>query len=332
MLSYKQYTGESLYKMLYEMFVVGEENPNSLVIAFHDKIFIFKENQLEEYKIKIVNEIKLLFPKFKEEHILNKTTFAGLIKELSNSLEDVFIAFISKQGELDIINKRKHDLKTHSLVSKVLNTLKTKKITQHFDNIDKTDFYSPFPYRKNKDELIGYHGTDSDKILNILRIGIRPNQESNWKIYNYDLKDKIFFSTQIEEPLGHANNLSSYIRSENKFDNVPIIVKFKVPDKSKLIQDFDLENMTGKTEIYKSGIKKREVIKDDPIKLSTELGIFGYIGSIYPNHIISLFVPSIKSLQGRIKRNSYKNKFHFSEFQEIDKEQVINYLHQVKEL
>ena len=332
MLSFKEYTGEALYKMLCEMFVVGEEEPNSLVIAFHDKIFIFKEQDLEEYKIKIVNEIKALFPKFKEEYILNRTTFAGLIKELSNSFEDVFIAFISKKGELEIINKRKHDLKTHSLVSKVLNTLKTKKITQHFDDIDKTDFYSPFPYRKEKDELIGYHGTDSSKILNILRLGIRPNQESNWKFYDEDLKDKIFFSTQIEEPLGHANNLSTYIRSENEYDNVPIIVKFKVPNKAKLIQDFDMENMTGKTEIYKHGIKKREAINDKPMKLSTELGIYGYKGSIYPNHIISLFVPNLKNLHGRIKRNIYKNKFHFSEFQEIDKEKLVDYLKSMKGL
>ena len=332
MLSFKEYTGGSLYNMLCEMFIVGKEEPNSLVIAFHDKIFIFKEQDLEEYKVKIINEIKLLFPKFKEEHILNRNTFAGLIKELSNSLEDIFIAFISNNGELEIINKRKHDLKTHSLLSKVLNSLETKKITQHFDDINKTDFYSPFPFRKDKDELIGYHGTDSSKILNIINVGIRPNKESNWEIYGDDLKDKIFFSTQLEEPLGHSNNLSSYIRSENKYDNIPVIIKFKVPDKAKLIQDFDMENMTGKTEIYKSGIKKREVIKDNPMKLSSELGIYGYSGSIYPNHIISLFVPSIKNLQGRIKRNSYKNKFHFSEFQEIEKEQLLDYLKIVKEL
>ncbi len=93
-----------------------------------------------------------------------------------------------------------------------------------------------------------------------------------------------------------------------------------------------MENMTGKTELYKSGIKKREAIKDDPMKLSNELGIYGYVGSIYPNHIISVYIPTIKSLQGRVRRNSYKNKFHFSEFQEIEKERVSDYLTIIKEL
>ena len=330
-LSYKQYTAKELFSVINEMFVIGKEEPNSLLVAFNDKIFIFKESELEAYKEKIKTEINSLFPDF-NTNLLDSESLNGFVKRLANSLEDVLIAFISKEGELDIINKRKHDLLSSSLLKKTLNTLKTKKISQHFDNIDNTDFYKPFPQKSENESLVGYHGTDSSVMNKIIGVGIVPNKETEFEYYKKDLEGRIFFSTQIEEPLGHANRKSRQKRSQNKYNNIPVIVKFVVPDKAKVIQDFDIENMTGKTNKYLGGYKKREVIKDNPLGLSKELGIYGYEGSVYKNHIIGLLVPSLESIKNRIKRNSYMNDFHFSEFVEIKKEDYEKHFEQLRKL
>ncbi len=149
-------------------------------------------------------------------------------------------------------------------------------------------------YEKIEDAYF-YHGTCLKYLDGISKKGIIPFDENT----NFDSvkhSDKIFVTTNMEKALFHANTASL----KNK--SFPVILKFKLPDTSKLVIDYDLGmefygvdnkinqhlgysdiyNKTGGT-AFDNGAK---ILSDsEKIDISRKLGLYGYKGRIPANRI-----------------------------------------------
>jgi hypothetical protein len=312
--------------LLYEMKVVGEPQCDTLLIAFYDTIFLFKENQLEHFKQEILEKIKLIFPDYNETKFLLTNNLRELTNVVNDTLEDIIIGYIDSDKKLHFLNTLPRDYRVNGLPKKVVDTLKRK------EYIDTFEFYiEPNTHiRKPNEKIIVYHGTNSNRILNIIDKGLLRGQKSNWNDLDEIIKDKLFFTVDIEQALFHANKSCQLDKNKNKFDSLPIVLKIILPDKTKLEPDYDVERMTGEDKIY-GILDKRTVIKNDSLKLSKELGIYSYKGDVYPNHIVSVFIPSNKHLNGRYKRKSFNNDFGLSEFVELSRNQIKEYINKLKE-
>jgi len=334
MKSYKEWLNReaTTMQLIYEMFVIGKEEKNSYVVAFHDKIFVFPIDELEKYKLKIIDAIKTKFKEFDETDLLETETIQDFIIVMSENLHDVFLAKINNDKELEVLNKYMNDWRTSFTVQQILRTLKTKKISRFDDGFEPNEYMLPL----KKKPMEGFHGTNTDKIENILRIGMRKDADKNFGVSIRMNKDLLFFSTQLQQPLLHGNLSSKLKDNTDKFSALPVIISFNVPDKTKLRQDFDMENATGKTELYNhpsfTELKNRKSITDDPMRLSKELGIYAYEGNIYPNHINYLLVPDIKHLQRRKKNHSYNNEFSAIEMKKIQSKEYKDYLSSIQKL
>lgn len=336
MKSFKEFTfdmrTDNDLRMLFELFLVGNEEPDSFVFCFWNKVYIFKLEQFREYKPKIVEGLERFFEDDKEQQeFLKINNFVDFIKKITDRFVDLLIGkidIVDGKKELTIINKYKHDVYYSTLLRQLQKTLKTTKIKLLYDDVETIEL--DLPLSKNK--MVGYHGTNHHRLHEILKLGLRPNQTGHWESSKH-IKDLLFFSTDYSIAMGHANKSCHLMTNDDKFQSLPVILKFEIPDENKLVQDFDMENMTGKAEIYNrpefSKLKNRQSIKNDPFKLSRELGIYGYKGNILPNHILSIYVPSEKSLKGRIKRKSFNNNFVGQEFEEFNKKQIISYLDKI---
>ncbi len=328
MLSYKDFIidGNFDLSLLYEMKVDGKLQSDTLLIAFYDTIFLFKENQLEIYKEKILEKIKLLFPDYNETKFLLVKNMRELTNVINDTLEDIIIGYIDSDKKLHFLNTLPRDYRVNSLPKKVVDTLKRKEYINTFDFIKEPNTVP----RKQNETIMVYHGTNSDRVLSIINKGLLRGKESDWKDLDGIINDRLFLTIDIEQALFHANKSSKLDKNINRFDSLPVILKIVLPDKTKLEPDYDVERMTGEDEIY--GIKdKRTVINNDSIKLSKELGIYSYKGNIYPNHIVGVLIPSEKYLKGRLKRKSFNNDFGISEFVELSRNQVKDYIKNVSQ-
>lgn len=198
----------------------------------------------------------------------------------------------------------------------ILNT-QIKKIVKHFDlrgvRASGTDFDDEYNEEEVEDlylrkevlksvtETVFYHGTSFDKLKNIAKKGIyKTGNSTNFeKIVHTDL---VFITTQKAKALFHA-------RTAAKIDGtVPVIIELKVPDKDKLVLDYDvamqyygadhaLVKMIGYDIIndhetdgksFNKGNKKDHLDKwkqlADKNSMNTKAGHFGYRGRIAPTN------------------------------------------------
>ena len=149
-----------------------------------------------------------------------------------------------------------------------------------------------------------YHGTDYSKLKSILGKGLIGQKASNFTKIAHE--SKTFFTTKLSKAAQHA-----IISSENA-NSVPVILKISLPDKSKLVLDYDvamshygidhpLTMALGYDEIYHNASGMMNLVKKDKStvdewekladksSLNTKIGIFGYAGRI-PPHINGFFV------------------------------------------
>lgn len=143
-----------------------------------------------------------------------------------------------------------------------------------------------------------YHGTSMKYLDQINRTGIRP-MGGNTNFNQIKHNDKIFFTSNIEKAHYHA-----YIAAL-KTNSFPIILKFKIPDPSKVVIDFDVaidfygtddnDNMNlGYSNIitdrYEQGIKGKLISDSEKVNIMNKLGIFGYKGRIPSSRIDKVII------------------------------------------
>lgn len=159
-----------------------------------------------------------------------------------------------------------------------------------------------------------YHGTTTNYIDSIMKIGLRPRNVTKSKT-NYariDHSDAIFFTTKIGKAAYHAQNATRH-------GGRPLIVSFSIPDQSKIIPDYDIDmDSGGKTYTHiQNNLGQASVGKmiGDPAKLSREFGNYGYRGSIPPKFINDEFLIMIGDGDDELSIES---------FQSFTKEDLLN--------
>lgn len=138
-----------------------------------------------------------------------------------------------------------------------------------------------------------FHGTSSEYFINLLRIGLRPRVDTDAQ-GNYDKQgighyEDIFFTTRFDEAHGHATHTAV------NAGGVPIVLEFRIPDKNKIIPDYDVETMSNidVTSYQHIDPSVHSRVKKGPLKperLAKEVGIYGYKGAIPPKFFTAVYV------------------------------------------
>lgn len=161
---------------------------------------------------------------------------------------------------------------------------------------------------KGKIPDIAYHGTNSDAFLSILKTGLRPGGtmgKSNWKKQNIIHNEAISLVFSKHKSSFHAYN-SCKGREEFAF---PVIFGVKIPDKDKIMPDYDVDSGSSKTHyedirtIVKNirtqelGYEEEDEEGDldfikkqiDSLKASLQVGVIGYKGRIPSSFIVEIY-------------------------------------------
>lgn len=220
-----------------EMFVDGSIEDADKVVAFKDSIYLFDSDDWDSSDIVKKMIIKLI--ELKLIHYSSEFgSFDDFIDTLNNSYKyrDVLVADVSSsEKELTVYSGYFSPTRNSALLNKVSKQLGLRvvlskdKITTDIDRVSPEELKIQLP-----DEA--YHGTSTAFVYNILKFGIKPTDTINWE--NLKFKDLIFFASQYDVAKTHSEFTSERI------GGYPAIIKFRIPDKDKLIIDFDLFSRT----------------------------------------------------------------------------------------
>jgi len=198
-------------------------------------------------------------------------------------------------------------LSNHATISKSPRSSKAiKDIVKHFDlsRVMKSDTTGEKEDVIHRSEMqgkvpdIAFHGTSSDNIRNILNKGIMPVEHGNFEDIKFP--DLVFVATD-------RNFVDYHATSQAKAkEATPIVLKLKIPDKNKLVLDFDVAVRmygsehpelidAGYDNIDSSVFNNEEMAKhiqavNKGTDLNTEVGVFGYKGRIPANHILEIYI------------------------------------------
>jgi hypothetical protein len=184
------------------------------------------------------------------------------------------------------------DPKSSNLIKKVVKQLKLKG-ARYFDGVDGDDetYVSKKKITGNIPD-IAFHGTSLKYLDGILKSGIRPKYEnSNYKRQGISHDSTIFFATKFGDAMGHAVN------SGNNTKSTPVVIEFYIPDKNLLIADYDVDMQSGETTYDKQQdtFQKDKFGSEKSFSVTKELGVYGYRGSILPQHIKYIYIATTPS-------------------------------------
>jgi len=186
-------------------------------------------------------------------------------------------------------------------------SIQIKKLAKHLGARSVTYSEMEDEFETGQDEITGkipdkaFHGTSSDYLLNLVKIGLRPRVDSD-ATGNYDKAgiqhyEDIFFATRFDEAHGHATHTSMGV------GGLPLVLEFKIPDENKIIPDYDVETMSNVdiTNYEHIDPEVHSKIKKGPLKperLAKEVGIYGYKGAIPPKFFTRIFVGREQEIYG----------------------------------
>lgn len=272
-----------------EMRVVGKPTNEYNIVAAKDKIWVFPDFEVGDGKSqeKITDILNVLGIE-KESDVYHN--FYDLGSDLSEERRDILVGQINGD-ELEMSGAfETFDPQSSTLLKKVFAQLNLKTLKMNLDNGEES-FYWDFQVEDSIPDM-AYHGTYSDYLKDIIRLGVRPNmRDSNWGKIKHT--GKIFFSTKFKTAAFHA---SQAVGSDKGY---PVIIKFMIPDKDRIIPDYDMEteaNPNKTTHRHYDNITSELGVDFDmqadwsSDRLSKEMGIYGYKGAIMPKFIKEIYV------------------------------------------
>lgn len=147
------------------------------------------------------------------------------------------------------------------------------------------------------------HGTSSENMGGILRGGLAADEtRSNYALRDVRHADTVFLTDNPFKAAYHAENACLSKGGPSRWTGrpaqvgFPVVVEFAVPDKAKLVPDWDIDVWSEKGEAYEGSREVRQRLRgpgrpatqEDPFKLSRKFGTFGYRGRIPPAFIRSI--------------------------------------------
>lgn len=315
--------------LLLEMRVVNVSDGNKLV-AYGDKIWLYGEEsdwtaeQTQDFIRTAKIDLEALdmdfdyAPESLGDLIGEGESLAGWIQDIGR--HDIFTGHIRNGAlhqENSALNDFSFDPKSSVLIKKVAKQLGLNAAFLSSDDFDNAQKISA-PNMKGAPAIsIAYHGTTTNYLDSILKIGLRPrsttNSNSNYDRHKVWHDNEIFFTTKIGKAAYHAIHAAS-----NK-GGLPLIISFSIPDPSKVIEDYDVDTESG-GQTYSHvpsrqvGMSKSPSIQGKSFGLSREFGIYGYRGSIPPKFIEDRF---------KIRMTTEHDELDLSEFQEFTKADIL---------
>lgn len=262
--------------LLREMFVIGEDLNEYNFIAYKDKIWKINPNSSL-----ISNDVRSNIQINLKYRILNSEDFEQTIYHIiNNNPGNNEMLFGNVNGRNMIIFDQYFpmikDQRESILFKKVVRELKPSNIkfqSDHLKDIDKRGFYS----RRNTDKVF-YHGTSSDKLMGIMRKGLDKNSIN--MNYPESVRSVIGGQTFITSNFRYA--LSHAVLNAKVDDSYPVVVSFVVRFEDLLQPDYD--------------VKRTSPTDQKALKVSREMGIYGYKGNILPTDFEEIFISPKKSL------------------------------------
>ena len=138
---------------------------------------------------------------------------------------------------------------------------------------------------------VAFHGTDSNSLSNILKYGIDPGRgEGKFKDRGIIHRDHVFFTSTFEEALYYAYHSRTVSKKNKKWHAYPIIIEFKIPDKSLIYQDYDADISTTSPRHFQRPMgEPRDKAQMKAMGLSRETGKWSYKGRIPASHILWVY-------------------------------------------
>ena len=272
---------------LSEMIVRRYDDDGDTLIAFKDSIWVVDEYDYDRNENGIHDEIEKIAGRVPER-----------LLDIADIRSDILVASYDSTGKT--ITIQGHDLGQHpetsKLIQKVAKQLGIKSVDYGNSSGDIDASYSPKELKGQLPEY-GYHGTSLHRLRGILRTGLAAQNMGNWG--SIHTKGAIFFAVSDSVPRFHAN------RTAEKDQDIPVIIKFKIPDQSKIFADYDVaselygawnphlpsEYSNSSTMPAKpSGITQHH---KRPQNLWKNMGIFGYKGRISPSMFVEFYTTSM---------------------------------------
>ena len=249
--------------LIQEMFVIGNIQ-DCYFIAYKDKIWKI------DFTLKNTSDVV----RKDIEKILNyritgdEPNFMTVVYNISNENKgnDEILFGMMYQGKMTILDEY------FNMIKDPQNSILFKKVYREL-NPAEFGLQSGRLYVSKKDDLtkkrqisdtIFFHGTSSDKLHSIIKNGLDKNviNQNYPKILVSILKGKTFITSNFRYALNHA------IKNAKMTGAYPVVISFKVRFEDLLQPDYDVRINT----------------PDDQkaLKVSREMGIYGYSGNISP--------------------------------------------------
>lgn len=272
-----------------------EEHGSYFLIAHRGKIWLFDETK--PFPLETRADMEELFDYVLNDDPVEDFKYSDL--ELENR-PDIVI------GQLDLEQKELYisgfgtvqSPFTSKMIKDIVNYFKLEDVrVSDLDTVldTETEYFVSPKEMKGKIPNKLWHGTQLNRLKEILKTGIRPNQPGNWEKIKHN--DLIFLTVNPRNAAFHATNSSSE-------DNPPVILEVKIPDMDQIVWDYDtairvygsLDPTSEKLGYSNISTKLNHIAHDIKLirnlnpktDLNTPMGNFGYRGRIPANHIISI--------------------------------------------
>jgi hypothetical protein len=273
--------------ILSEMIIRHQTERGDMLVAFKDSIWIFDQDEYDHNENAIQDKIeKIAGP---------MPTYAS---NISDERPDMVVGSyndIDNTLTIEGSDTKQHPV-TSKLIQKVVKQLNIENVEYASLSGDIDSSYSPNEIKGKLPEY-GYHGTSLRRLRGILKTGLAAQNMGNWG--NIHTKGAIFFAVSDGVPRFHAN------RTARKDNDIPVIIKFKIPDPSQIFADYDVAS-----ELYGSWsqhapkeyqnsatmpARDNSITKHHkrPQNLWKDMGIFGYKGRISPSMFVEFYTTSM---------------------------------------
>jgi len=317
------------------------DNKNYIIISYNKYIYILDEKKLEkeDYLLKFLKELN-------NEHILKEylenINYYDLLTIIREKLPNIIIFnWDLKNGNLNNIDYyvSSSEFKIDINISKqFIETLKVLRWKLFIEYIKCYESYIVYDQEQENTELLHietvienfskdievrklpkkiYHGTSTRVINEILKIGIRRNQKSNFKnIYRFC--KYLFFTSSIIEATFYADN------SARKTKSYPVILEIDSScidiDKVEKDYDFYVDYINQGNEYFDDLYSNQIYTESEPqlIHLHNKyIGAtyrkFSYKANIYPKYITKIYFQS--EINGKF--DDYVEQDQFDDFLEM---------------
>ena len=258
-------------KIISEMFVKGDPEGNN-IIAYRQNIWRLQDEVDEETKEEI-NQALDIDDDWDEVRDLQEILDSA-------GRNDVLVGGLNWSRpnylHLERVGSFFLDPKSSILVKKVVKELGASGVT--YMPSDAGDEQLPRWQLKGKIPNIMYHGTTTDYIPGLLKLGLVPGEkETNYEGISHP--GAVFFSSRFDEALHHAAHTAGKVGGD------PMVVALRIPDKALMIPDYDVDIGSGDTGCYDyicQSLRNRQRgdLDVDSFSLSREVGVYGYKGRI----------------------------------------------------